>query len=163
MSKDFTTTIQVDQNPQQVFNAINNPRAWWSQEIAGDTDKAGEVFLYHYKDVHICKIKVAELVPVQKVVWEVLDNHFNFTRDKTEWVGTTIVFEIAQKNGKTQLTFTHRGLVPQYECYDVCHDAWTSYIQGSLHDLIASGKGKPNAKEGGLNQELIEKWQLPVR
>lgn len=162
-TKDFTVTITVDQNPTQVFNAINDPRAWWSQQIEGPTDQQGQPFLYHYKDVHICKIQVEVLVPGKKVVWLVLDNHFSFTQDKTEWKNTRIVFDISEKDGKTQLVFTHLGLVPEYECYNVCHDAWTSYIKGSLRDLIATGKGKPNAKEGGLNQELIEKWQLPVK
>ncbi len=44
-----------------------------------------------------------------------------------------------------------------------CNDAWTSYIQGSLHSLITTGKGKPNPKEGGLNAELVEKWGLPKK
>lgn len=161
--QDFTTTITVDQSPAEVFNAINDPRAWWSMEIEGITDRAGEMFLYHYKDVHICKIKVEELIADKKVVWHVLENHFNFTKDKTEWNDTRIVFEISEKEGKTQLTFTHMGLVRAYECFEVCQDAWTSYIKGSLHDLVVTGQGKPNAKEGGLNQELIEKWALPVR
>ncbi|AYD48887.1 hypothetical protein D6B99_15490 [Arachidicoccus soli] len=59
---------------------------------------------------------------------------------------TRIEFDISEKDGKTQLRFTHRGLTPAYECYDVCFDAWTDYINGSLQDLITTGKGHPNAK-----------------
>jgi hypothetical protein len=61
------------------------------------------------------------------------------------------------------MQFTHEGLVPEHECYSVCQDAWTSYIQGSLKSLITTGKGKPNAKAGGLNAELVEKWGLPKK
>lgn len=161
--QNFTTTFLVDQSPKEVFDAINNVRGWWSESIEGSTDKLHSVFLYHYKDVHICKLKIVERIPDKKVVWLVLDNYFNFTRDKTEWKGTKIIFDISKEGGKTRLRFAHRGLVPQYECYKVCHDAWTSYIQGSLKDLITTGKGKPNAKEGGLNAELIEKWGLQPR
>jgi hypothetical protein len=96
-------------------------------------------------------------------VWLVLENQFDFTKDKTEWNGNRIVFEISDKEKKTELRFTQEGLVPAYECYDVCRNAWTSYIQGSLKDLITTGKGKPNAKEGGLNEELIDKWKLPKK
>ncbi|WP_207421563.1 SRPBCC family protein [Desertivirga brevis] len=160
---DFTTSITVDQTPEGVFNAINNVRGWWSESVEGNTDTLNEEFLYYYKDVHICKMKIVELVPNQKVVWLVLENHFSFTEDQTEWNGNRIVFEILHHGDKTELKFTHEGLVPEYECYNVCHDAWTSYIQGSLKDLITTGKGKPNAKEGGLNAELIEKWKLPVK
>lgn len=162
-TSDFTTTIRVKQSAKEVFDAINNVRGWWAESVEGTTDRLNGEFLYYYKDVHISKMRITELVPNEKVVWLVLDNHFNFTTDKTEWEGTQIVFEIFEQDGETVLRFTHKGLVPEYECYDVCHDAWTSYIQGSLKDLIETGKGKPNSKEGGLNAELIEKWQLPQK
>ena len=42
---------------------------------------------------------------------------------------------------------THQGLVPEYECFEICRDAWTSYIQNSLRNLIVTGKGQPNGKE----------------
>src|SRR6185437_3728763 len=124
----FTTSIIVDQTPEEVFNAINNVRGWWSESVEGNTAKLDEQFLYYYKDVHISKMKIVEFIPNQKVVWLVLENHFNFTSDKSEWNGTKIIFEISEQAGKTELRFTHEGLVPAYECYDVCHDAWTSYI-----------------------------------
>jgi hypothetical protein len=160
---DFTTSFSVNQTPEQVFNAINNVRGWWSESIEGNTGKLNEEFLYYYKDVHISKMKIVEFVPNKKVVWLVLKNEFNFTKDKTEWNGNRIIFEISEKDNKTWLHFTQEGLVPQYECYNVCQDAWTSYIRGSLKDLIETGKGKPNTKEEGLNAELIEKWNLPVK
>ena len=160
---DFTTSFVVNASPEEVFNAVNNIRGWWSESVEGNTDQLNETFLYYYKDVHISKMKIVEMVPYSRVVWEVLGNHFNFVEDKTEWKGNKIVFEITPKDGQTELKFTHVGLTTAYECYDVCHDAWTSYIQGSLKDLITTGTGKPNAKEGGLNAELIEKWKLPVK
>jgi hypothetical protein len=148
MSKsDFTNTLLVDNSPVEVFNAINNVRGWWSKEIEGSTDKLNEEFSYHYKDVHYCKIKIIEIIPDKKIVWLVLDNHFNFTKDTSEWKDTKITFDIAKKENKTQLRFTHLGLVPQYECYDICSTAWTDYLDNSLSSLIATGKGHPNKKE----------------
>ena len=161
-NRDFTTSIQVDQTPGETFDAINNVRGWWSEEIKGDTDKLNAEFTYHYKDVHISKMRIIEFIPGKKVVWLVLDNYFNFTKDKSEWKGNKIIFEIAEKDNKTQLQFTQEGLVPGYECYEVCHDAWSNYIKNSLRSLIATGKGQPNPKEGEdeFNEELIKKWNL---
>ena len=144
---DFNTTFSVDQTPETVFNAINNVRGWWSENIEGGTDKLNDEFTYEVKDLHCCTMKLIEVVPNKKVVWLVLDNYFSFTHDKTEWIGTTIEFDIIQNDDKTQVHFTHRGLVPGHECYEICFDAWTGYINGSLRNLITSGKGEPNPRE----------------
>jgi hypothetical protein len=128
----------VDQSPREAFEAIRNVRGWWSEEITGSTEKLGDEFNYHYKDAHACTMRLVELVPDKRVVWLVTDNLFSFTEDKTEWKNTKVIFEIH---------FTHEGLVPAYECYNICSDAWGSYIRGSLKSLIATGKGSPNAKE----------------
>ena len=146
-NQNFTTTIMVDQSPKEVFNAINNVRGWWSEEIEGNTEKPDDEFTYHYKDVHRCKMKIIESIPGEKVVWLVLDNYFSFTKDKREWIGTKIIFDISVHNNKTQLRFTHEGLVPQYECYDACVNGWSQYIQQSLVSLITTGKGQPNSTE----------------
>ena len=143
-TRDFTTTLLVDQNPKEAFNAINNVRGWWSEEIEGSTEKLNDEFTYHYEDVHRCKMKLIEVIPDKKVVWLVLDNYFKFTKDKSEWKGTKIIFEIAKQDNKTQIHFTHLGLVPEYECYEICRDAWSNYIHNSLGSLISTGKGQPN-------------------
>ena len=160
-TKNFTTSINVDKDISQAFNYIRNFRAWWSEEIEGKTDQLNETFFYHYKNVHLCKIKLIEMVADKKLIYQVIENEFNFTKDKTEWNNTTLIFDLSTEGDKTKIVFTHEGLVPEYECYNVCRDAWTSYIQGSLKSFIETGKGKPNGKEGGLNAELVKKWGLP--
>jgi hypothetical protein len=144
---DFTSTLLVDQTPAEAFNAINNVRGWWSEEIEGSTEKLNDEFKYHFEDIHSCKMKLIEVIPDKKVVWLVMDNYFKFTKDKSEWIGTKISFEITKQDNKTQIRFTHHGLVPEYECYDICFDAWTGYIQNSLRSLISTGKGQPNGKD----------------
>ena len=121
--QNFTTTFSVDQSPEEVFDAINNVRGWWSEEIDGSTDKLGAEFKFCYKDLHRSTRKITELVSAKKVVGHVLDSHINFVKDKNEWKGTDIVFEIAKKDDKTELRFTHAGLVPAIECYGDCSGA----------------------------------------
>ncbi|PWU01138.1 MAG: ATPase [Bacteroidetes bacterium] len=146
-NESFSTSFEVDQSPKQVFDAVTNVRGWWSEEIKGGTSKLNDEFEYRYQDIHSCKMKLIEVTPEKKVVWKVLDNYFNFTKDQNEWKGDTIIFEISKKGNKTQLHFTHEGLVPAYECYDACYDGWSNYIKKSLRDLITKGKGQPNPKE----------------
>ena len=164
-TQDFTTSLLVDQPPKVAFNAINNVRGWWSEEIEGSTDNLNDVFKYHFEDIHRCQLKVIEIIADKKVVWLVMDNYFKpgifdsnnaFTHDKAEWTGTKIIFEISKKDNKTQIRFTHLGLVPEYECFDVCSNGWTHYIRESLLSLITTGKGQPNPKEGGFNEQLLQ-------
>lgn len=159
-NKNFTTTLLVHQSPKEVFDAVINVRGWWSEEIEGGTKKLNDEFNYHYKDVHRSKMKLIEVIPNEKVVWHVIENHFNFTKDKSEWKDTKVSFEISKKDGRTQLVFTHIGLTPEYECYDICNDAWSNYINSSLFSLITEGKGQPNPKEGGFNAQLVDQWKL---
>lgn len=150
-ASNYTTTILVNNSAEEVFNAINNVRGWWSEQIEGGTNKPDAEFNYHYQDIHICKMKIVEFIPKQKVVWLVMDNYFNFTKDKTEWKDTKISFEITQQGNKTQVVFTHIGLVPAYECYTICSDAWANYINGSLKSLIETGKGNPNPYQTAID------------
>ena len=139
---DFTTSFAVERTPQEVFDAINDVRGWWG-EVDGKTDEVGAEFTYRVKDIHYSKLRVIELIPEEKVVWLVLDNHMNYVQDQTEWVGTKISFEIAGKNGATEVRFAHLGLVPRFECFDACSDAWTSLMHSSLPSLITTGTGQP--------------------
>ena len=92
-------------------------------------------------------MKIVELILGKKVVWKVMDNYFSFTKDTHEWKDNQIIFDIISKDNKTQLQFTQVGLVPEYECYDICQNAWNTYIQKSLYGLITTGKGQPNGKD----------------
>jgi Activator of Hsp90 ATPase homolog 1-like protein len=146
-SPHYTLTFTVEQSPDTVFDAINNPRAWWSEAIDGITDEVGALFTYRYGDAHRTRFRITELVPGKRVVWHVLDNYFDFVSDQTEWRGTDVVFDIERKGDKTDVRFTHVGLVREFECYDVCSDAWSTYIRGSLRSLITMGQGQPNPLE----------------
>jgi hypothetical protein len=147
IQQNFTTTISVDQSPEEVFDAVNNVRGWWSGEIDGSTDRLGAEFTYRYQDLHRTTQKITEFVPGKKVAWHVVESQINFVADKAEWNGTDIVFEITRKGNKTELRFTHVGLVPAIQCYGDCTGAWGFYVNDSLRNLITKGKGQPNQKE----------------
>lgn len=145
-TKDFTTTFLLDQDPEKVFKAVNNVRGWWSETVEGGTQRLNDEFIYRHKDIHFSKQKLVEVVPGKKVVWLVTESSLNFIENKSEWTGTKISFEISRKGDKTELCFTHHGLIPQRECYDACFEGWTHYLN-SLHKLITTGKGKPDTKK----------------
>jgi hypothetical protein len=143
--KNFTTSFTVSQSPDEVFTAINNVRGWWSGEIDGDADRLGADFTYRYQNMHKSTQQVTEFIPGKKVVWHITDAELTFVKDKTEWIGTDILFEIARKDGKTELRFTHVGLVTAFECYGGCSGAWGALVEGNLRNLITTGKNQHDA------------------
>jgi len=153
-SPNFSVAYTVSQTPDQVFDAINDVRGWWTGDpgVKGRTDKLGAVWTYQYKELHFTKQRITEFVPGKRVVWLVLDSRLSFVKDQTEWNGSKITFEISRKGGKTEVRFTHVGLVPQVECYGDCSSAWGYYVKGPLRALI-SNKGKVSAVAKGKTKK----------
>ena len=145
-NSDFTATILVDQSPEEAFDAINNVRGWWIDEIEGKSEKLGDEFAVHFADIHYSKQKIVESVQGKRIVWLVTESKLTFIEDMNEWTGSKISFEISKKGDKTQVRFTHVGLLPKNECYRDCSNAWSGYITGSLYKLITTGEGKPTIR-----------------
>jgi hypothetical protein len=145
-NRDYHTSITVNATPQEAFKSINSVTKWWTENLEGSSQKLNDEFIVRFDDVHVSKQKLVEVIPDKKVVWLVTDSRLNFVKDKHEWTNTKISFEIAEKGGKTQIHFTHIGLVPVAECYNGCSNAWGQYIKGSLFKLLTEGKGAPELK-----------------
>lgn len=144
--QDYHTSITVDVTAQEAFESINSVSKWWTENLEGSSKKLNDEFAVRFGDVHVSRQKLVEVIPDKKVVWLVTDSKLNFVKDKHEWTNTKISFEIAEKGGKTQIHFTHIGLVPGVECYNGCTSAWGQYIKGSLFRLLTEGKGRPELK-----------------
>lgn len=142
-NQDYSVTISTDASAHEVFKCINNVSAWWTENLVGSSENLHDEFTVTFGEVHVSTQKIVEVVADRKAVWLVTYSNLNFIKKRDEWTGTKISFKVAERNGKTFVTFTHHGLVPDVECYDACSNAWGPYIQQSLLNLINTGKGMP--------------------
>jgi hypothetical protein len=144
-NRDFTLTLSVDQSPEEVFAAVADVHGWWSQALEGRSAEVGDEFTYRFKDLHRSTHRVTEAVPGKRMIWRTVDAHLSHSKDATEWIGTEARFEIARKGNKTELRFTHVGLVPEFDCFEACSAGWRFYVGDSLHRRITTGHGKPDS------------------
>ena len=149
-TSDFTATLTVDQTPEEAFKGINSVSKWWSEDFEGSIVKLNDVFTVRFGEVFITS-KVVELIPGRKIVWHVLDCNKPWLKNTREWNDTKMTWEISQTDKKTQIRFTHLGLVSEVECFEVCSKAWSQYLQQSLSSLITTGKGQPTPKENKID------------
>jgi|SRR5450432_155398 Activator of Hsp90 ATPase homolog 1-like protein len=141
--ENYHVTLTVNTSAKEVFKSINDVTKWWTEDLKGSSQKLNDEFTVQFGDVHVSKQKLVELIPDKKVVWLVTDSKLNFIKDKQEWNNTKISFELSGQEDKTQIHFTHIGLVPEVECYNSCTKGWDYYIKGSLFKLLTEGKGTP--------------------
>jgi hypothetical protein len=141
----YRFNIATEIAPKEAFERIARVSEWWTKGFAGATQKRGDEFSVRFGDTFV-DFEVAEVVPERKVVWRVTDCHLHFIKDKTEWKDTQVVFEITSEAKKTNVSMTHRGLVPTAECYDNCEAGWNFYVGESLRKYLNDGKGLPDGR-----------------
>lgn len=143
----FTTKVLIKGSKEDVFEAISqHVQKWW-----GNTDssvcKIGDEFTTSF-DKTYWKFKISEYQPFSKIVWNCVDAkhiHSGYNGIEKEWIGTSVSWSL-EKNGKmeTYLHFTHNGLIPELNCYEICYPAWKRFVTQSLKDFVETGIGMPH-------------------
>ena len=141
--QDFTATISANITAKEAFKGINSVSKWWTKNTVGNTENEADVFTVTFGET-FATFKITEMFADEKVVWLTTDCNLHWMKDKKEWKDTKMSFEIAAKDGETQIKFTHIGLVPELECFTDCSAGWTHYITQSLFKLLSEHKGMPD-------------------
>ena len=117
---------------------------WWTEETSGDSAVGGQIrFTFGEKGFFV--MKVLELVPGARVLWEVVDG-------PSEWIGTRIRFRLDQQDDYTVVLFGHEGWAEPNEFMHHCSTKWATFLM-SLKSLVETGKGTP-----APNDIKIDNW-----
>jgi len=141
-NKSFNTTIKVHTSAEEAVKKINEVNKWWAKKVKGKSEKLNDKFTVDFGSTWV-DFQITELKPNKKVVWKVIDCNLEWIKNKKEWNGTDVVFEIAEAKNTTQINFTHLGLIPSSECFDDCKVGWTEHVTESLVKFINDGEGMP--------------------
>ena len=141
--QDYHRSITASVTPQAAFEKISRVSQWWAKDFEGKSDEPNDVFTVRFKNGDWYTIKIAELIPGKKILWDVIDAEQTWHEDRKEWAGTNIVFEISPLKNGSKVTLTHSGLTPEAECYDKCKMGWDYLMQRSLSKFLTEGIGLP--------------------
>jgi len=149
-TEDFRSTKTFASAPDSVFSALTDVNAltgWWTP--AGGGASAGETLRFLMGDQEVV-MRVDEAVRPSRVRWSVL-----VCEPASDWVGTSITFDLEQVGTSTELHFRHHGLNPDLDRFDQCRAGWTHYLS-SLVDHVDLGAGRPNPP---ADVERIAAWR----
>jgi uncharacterized protein YndB with AHSA1/START domain len=147
----YQQDMTLNGSPAAVYAALTTAeglRGWWTEDCDIATTVGGELvfrFGAHYK-----AMRIERLVTDTEVAWLCTAAHIDVDRfqRKDEWVETRIVFTLARDgDAGTRLHFEHVGLVPEFECWDVCSEGWQHFL-ASLGRYVETGSGTPYRIEG---------------
>jgi uncharacterized protein YndB with AHSA1/START domain len=135
---DFRSIKTFDAGPNAVYTALTDIDAltsWWTP--AGGEASAGKTLRFLMGDQEVV-MRVEEAERPTRVHWNVL-----VCEPASDWVGTSIIFDLTPAGDGTELRFHHQGLNPGLECFEQCHAGWTHFL-ASLVDYVDHGGGSPN-------------------
>src|ERR1700722_2122280 len=141
---DFSSNITAKIGSAEAIKMISKVPEWWGITFSGSSEKQNDKFTVKMGGDSFFDFIVTELIPGKRVVWLVTNCNMPWFSDKTEWTNTKLIFDLTENNGETTLTFTHKGLTPEVECYKACEKGWTHWIKTSLFSYLTTGKGDFN-------------------
>lgn len=143
--RDFTATAMVEKPLPEVFNHLTRDVSkWWGgRDFHGNSMALDDEFIIHHPGAHFSRQKLVEVVPDKKIVWLVTESKLDWLeKNKAEWTGTKMIFELETRGSKTVINFTHEGLVPGKECYEKVSQGWNMVITTWLVHFITTGESK---------------------
>ena len=131
----------VDATPDKTYEALttlDGLSGWWTERTTGETDLGGVIDFRFDRDgneLGFFDMKVAELKPGERVLWEVVDG-------PPEWVGTKVHWDLQQDGDYTVVRFKHEGWREPVEFMHHCSTKWAVFLM-SLKQFVETGKGEP--------------------
>ena len=126
----------------QALTTVEGLQGWWTRTCDVGTSVGAKSTFRFGPNFKVMEIE--RLQPDTEVRWRCVDSNLQVpgvTRPH-EWIGTSVVFQLENAPRGTRLSLEHVGLVPEFECYEICVDGWQRFL-GSLEAYVITGHGAP--------------------
>jgi uncharacterized protein YndB with AHSA1/START domain len=134
---DILHKIGVKSSPAEVYKALTARErlaGWWTTDTQG-TFGTGGVIEFRFGTRGRVDMKVIELDPAKRVVWQVVDG-------PGAWIGSKINFEVRPDDDYAVVLFKHEGWKEPSELMHHCSTKWAMFLM-SLKSLVETGTGQP--------------------
>jgi len=139
---DILHRVGIKASSNDVYKALatrDGLAGWWTTDTQGQSEVGGVIkfrFRAEGREIGGFDMKVVELRPAERVLWQVVDG-------PAEWIGTKVEFELKQDGDYSIVLFKHQDWKEPGEFMHHCSTKWAAYLL-SLKALIETGKGAPS-------------------
>ena len=134
---DILHRVAIKSSPNDTYRALTTREGlagWWTTDTQGNCNVGG-VIQFRFGTRGRIDMKVLDLDPAKRVLWEVVDG-------PQEWIGTKVSFELTQDDDFTIILFKHQGWKEPIEFMHHCSTKWALFLM-SIKSLVETGKGAP--------------------
>ncbi len=136
---DIRHRVGITARPDQVYDAltrVDGLSQWWTTDTSAAADG---VLKFRFSEVGGFDMVVLDQHPGKRVQWEVIDG-------PSDWLGTTVTFDLAQDGEWTIILFEHAGWREPVEFMSHCSTKWAVFLM-SLKSLVETGAGAPHPRD----------------
>jgi uncharacterized protein YndB with AHSA1/START domain len=142
---DILHRVGIKASLADIYEALATPggvAGWWTDDAQGESTVGGMMtFRFNAGGVEIggFRMKVLELAPARRVLWQVVDG-------PEEWIDTKIAFDLKQEGDYGIVLFKHEGWKEAVEFMHHCSTKWAIFLM-SLKSLVETGTGAPSPRD----------------
>lgn len=133
---DIRLNLAIKTAPGKIYQAITTQEglaAWWAKQTTAKPE-LGFVNSFTFGTL-VNQFKVTQLDTDRRVEWQCINS-------VEQWMGTSITFDLEEKEGKTILRFTHGGWKTADDFFAACTYDWGRFMT-SLKSFCETGAGQP--------------------
>ncbi|MFP3853572.1 MAG: SRPBCC family protein [Anaerolineales bacterium] len=140
MMADILLMVPMAADPKSVYRALTTREglaSWWTEDVEAEPE-VGAVNEFRFEGGQVVmRMKVAELAPPERVVWEVQ------IPAPPEWGSTKVTYDIKPTEEGVHLLFGHRGWASTEGSFPAINYNWAYYLT-SLKEYVEEGAGFPH-------------------